>query len=69
MSVGIDGLLERREAGAAEGVEEALAVLALAQIDLHQLVDRLGDPVGRQRRAQDLADLGVLGAEPPRVSW
>src|SRR5580698_168391 len=59
MSIGIDGLLEGGEAGAAEGVEEALAVLALAQIGVHQMVHRVGHLVGRQRRAQRLAQRGL----------
>src|SRR5689334_20396507 len=59
MSVGIDGLLERSDAGAPIGVEEALAVLALAQVDIDELVDRIGDLVGRQGGTKDLAERGV----------
>src|SRR5947209_20517704 len=64
MSVGIDGLLERRDAGAAEGVEEPLALLALAQIDLDHLLDRLSHTHGRQGRAQHLAQGRLLFGRP-----
>src|SRR5579859_2517035 len=64
MSLGIDGLLEDAETRAAEGVEEALALAPLAQIDFHQVVDRRGDTVGRQGRTQHLANLGVVVRRP-----
>src|SRR3990167_3883475 len=62
MRVGIDGLLERGDAGAAHGVEEALLALAFAQIDVDQDIDGLGHAVGRQGRAQHGAYRRVLGA-------
>jgi hypothetical protein len=62
MSRDIDRLLEGLETGAAIGVEEPLLAAPLAQIDLDQLVDGLGHAVRRQGGAEDLADLGVLGA-------
>src|SRR5437868_7313853 len=62
MRVGIDGLLEGGDARAAEGVQEALAVAALAQVDLDHLLDGLGHLVGRQGRAQHGAERGVLFA-------
>ena len=57
MSFGIDGLLEDAEAGAAEGVEEALALAPLARADgpaptrgdFRKLLQRSG------RRSNDLA--------------
>src|SRR6185295_18486428 len=60
--VGIDGLLEGGDAGAPEGVEEALAVMALAKVDVDQGVHRVGHLVVGQRRAEHRADRGVLRA-------
>src|SRR4051812_17743402 len=62
MSVGIDGLLEGADAGAPEGVEEALAVVAFAQIDLHQGIHRVGDLLVGKRRAEHRAYSGVFRA-------
>src|SRR5690606_27608354 len=62
MYVGIHGLLERGDAGTPECVEEPLAVLAFAQIDLDQLLDGLGDLLVRQGGAQDGAQRRVFGA-------
>src|SRR5690348_14799266 len=62
MRIGIDGLLERGGAGAAVGVEEALAILAFAQVDLDQLLDGVGDLVGRQGGTEDMAQARVLFA-------
>src|SRR6185437_2559857 len=59
MSVGIDGLLERGDAGAPEGVEEALAIATLAQVDVDHVLDGVGDLRRRQRRTQHLAQRGV----------
>src|SRR4029077_13115475 len=59
MSAGIDRLLEGGQSRAAEGVEEALAVLAFAQIDLDHAVDGVSDLVGRHGRAQHLAKASV----------
>src|ERR1700684_4213604 len=60
MNVGIDGLLEGGDAGAPEGVEEALDALPFAQIGLHQGVYSVGHLVVRQSRTQRLADGGVF---------
>jgi hypothetical protein len=51
MSVGIYSLLEGRDASTAEGVEEAFARLALAEIDLDQSVDGARHPIIGQGRA------------------
>src|ERR1700678_527302 len=59
MSVGIDSLLERGHAGAPEGIEEALAALAFAHVDVDQVLHRVAHLVGRQRGPEDLPQRGV----------
>src|SRR5690349_16016244 len=57
----IQTILERCLADAAIGVEEPLAGVAFAQIDIDQRLHRIDDLFGREGRADDLADVGVLG--------
>src|SRR3546814_9945160 len=53
LSSGIDGLLERRQTGAAIGIEEALVGLADAQVGLDQGIDGIDRIGGVQCRAGD----------------
>src|SRR3569833_2972618 len=62
MSFGIDGLLERLKARAAHGVQEALALLADGQVGLDLGVDGVRKLAGRQGRAEDLRQGGLLVA-------
>src|SRR5215813_7340486 len=57
---GIELLLERGQAEAAIGVEEALALLAAVEIDIDDRLHRIDDAVGGEGRADDVADAGVL---------
>src|SRR5690606_15444556 len=62
-SVAIEGLLERGLAEPAEGVNEALILaLALAEIEVDQPLDGVGDLVGDEAWAEDFADGSGLGA-------
>src|SRR4051812_39760661 len=54
MSFGIDGLLERLQAGAAHGVQETLVALADGEIGVDHGLDGVGDLAGAHGRAQDL---------------
>ena len=56
----IELLLEGRLAEAAIGVEEALSVLAPVEIDIEDRLHRIDDALGREGRADDVADAGIL---------
>src|SRR5437868_14824700 len=58
----IDACLERFDADAAEGVDEALTVLALGEIDIENALDDRGDVGVRHRRPDHLADGGIDAA-------
>src|SRR3569623_1776401 len=57
----IDRLLERIEAEPAIGVDEALAVLARAEIDVGDLLDRVDDAVLVEAGAGDTTEAGIFG--------
>src|SRR5262249_21462415 len=57
---GIELLLEGRLTQAAIGIEEALVRLAPIEIDLEDRLHGIDDAVGREGRADDVADAGLL---------
>src|SRR5207248_161436 len=59
---GIDALLERLMAEAADGIEETFAGLSLLEIDVDDLFDRIDDLVLAECGAQDLADARIFRA-------
>src|SRR5690606_32039353 len=62
MSSAINGLLEGSDADAAISVEEALAVLPLAQIDVGRLLDRVDNAILVEAGAGDLGEAGIFRA-------
>src|SRR2546425_10692900 len=60
MSRGIDAFLERLEAEAADGIDEALVFVAPLDIDVDEPADDLGHFFRRERRADDFAERRVL---------
>src|SRR5437867_7188769 len=60
MSRGIDALLERLDAEPADGIDEALVLVALVDVDVDETADDLGHFIRRERRADDLAQRRVL---------
>src|SRR3954451_8612365 len=60
-SNGIERLLERREADAAIGVDEALAHGAMRNIGAEDGLHRIGDGIVGEAGADQLADRGVVG--------
>src|SRR5918994_1989513 len=62
MSWRIDTSLERRHADAAEGVEEALFLVTLGDIDADDTLDRIDDFVESDRRADHFAERRVRAA-------
>src|SRR5438093_7687385 len=57
---GIDMFLERRDAEALRGVDEAFVFVAFAHIHLQQAVDHFRHLQRRERRPDDLADRRVI---------
>src|SRR5215470_3065705 len=57
---GIELLLERLQADAPVGVEEALAVAAHMQVGVDDGLDRADDVGGAERWSHDVADRGIL---------
>ena len=64
---GIDALLERFRPESADGIEEALAGLALLKIDVDDLLDRIDDLVFAECGAQNLADARVFRARAAKL--
>src|SRR5262245_13519003 len=57
---GIEGLLERLEADAAIGVEEAFSVLAQLQVGVDNGLDGANNLIGAEGGADDIAERGIL---------
>src|SRR5437867_9238111 len=60
MSRGIDALLQRFDAEPADGIDEALVLVAAFDVDVDQAADDVGHFVRRERWADDLAQRRVL---------
>src|SRR5579883_79641 len=59
-SSAIQSFLERRQANAPIGLEEAFAVISLSDVDLHDRLDRVDHLVIGEGVADDLADRSIL---------